>query len=650
MSETKNDTMSENILDRPLDVICLGRVAVDLYGQQVGGPLEDMQSFAKSLGGSSGNVAFGTARLGLRPSMLSRVGDEQLGSFLRSELKRVGCDTSMLVTDPKRLTALVILGRRGDGTFPHIFYRTDPADMAISPDDFDETFIELSWALAITGTHLSQEKPRAACAKALRAARGAGTKTILDIDYRPVLWGLTGHGEGEDRFVASDEVTQSIQPVLGWFDYIVGTEEEIHIAGGSTDTITALRNVRQHSGAVIVLKRGVAGCVIFEGDIPESVEDGLVCHGFPVPVSNTLGAGDAFMSGFLRGLLRGEDLETCGKWANACGALVVNRDACAPSMPSFDELMSFIRRAEEVGDPRTDMEIVHLHRVAERRHHWHQLNVLAFDHRKQFEEWFYGAGADAPNLIRRAKQLIADGAMVGAEQAGLKAPHVILDDRYGAHTLARLTGSGAFLARPIELPGHTPLHFEGGPDVGTTLRRWPRDHVVKVLVRYDAEGDVHARVAQETQLLTLYRACLETDHELMLEVLPADEEQPIEARWTLAAMARLYEIGIKPDWWKLAAPQGQGGWRAVGKLLDNRDPYCRGVLLLGMDAPLDEMVWAIEDAAKESWVKGFAVGRTIFKEAVQDWLQDFDDNACRQAVSGRYMSFIEAWRRAREGK
>ncbi|MGQ7949528.1 PfkB family carbohydrate kinase, partial [Providencia huashanensis] len=121
---------------KKLDVICMGRIAVDLYGQQIGSRLEDMSTFAKYLGGSSGNVAFGTAIQGLRSSMLARVGDEHMGRFLREELKRVGCDTSHLITDKDRLTALVILGIKDQDTFPLIFYRDNCADMAISPDDF----------------------------------------------------------------------------------------------------------------------------------------------------------------------------------------------------------------------------------------------------------------------------------------------------------------------------------------------------------------------------------------------------------------------------------------------------------------------------------------------------------------------------------
>lgn len=113
--------------------------------------------------------------------------------------------------------------------------------MAITPDDFSEEYIASARCLAITGTHLSHPKTRAAVLKALEYAKRNGVKTAIDIDYRPVLWGLTSLGDGETRFIESDKVTEQLQEVLSLFDLIVGTEEEFHIAGGSTDTIQALK-------------------------------------------------------------------------------------------------------------------------------------------------------------------------------------------------------------------------------------------------------------------------------------------------------------------------------------------------------------------------------------------------------------------------
>src|SRR5882724_12837465 len=126
---------------RRFDLACLGRLAVDLYAQQVGARLEDVATFAKYLGGSSANIAFGVARLGLRAAMVSRVGNEQMGRFLVETLQKEGCDTSMVQVDPERLTALAILGLKDRDTFPLLFYRENCADMAIDAQAIDEAFI-----------------------------------------------------------------------------------------------------------------------------------------------------------------------------------------------------------------------------------------------------------------------------------------------------------------------------------------------------------------------------------------------------------------------------------------------------------------------------------------------------------------------------
>ena len=154
-----------------LDVICLGRSSVDLYGEQVGGRLEDVQTFAKYIGGCPANIAVGTARLGLKSALITRVGDEHMGRFIVEALDKERVDTSQITSDPERLTALVILGIRDRQTFPHIFYRPDCADMALSDEHIDAAFIASSRALLVTGTHFSQPGVE----RARIRGRGSGT-------------------------------------------------------------------------------------------------------------------------------------------------------------------------------------------------------------------------------------------------------------------------------------------------------------------------------------------------------------------------------------------------------------------------------------------------------------------------------------------
>src|SRR6185437_14142250 len=239
--------------DRALDIVCLGRLGVDFYAQQIGSRLEDVTSFAKYLGGSSANTAFGCARLGLRTALVSRVGDDALGRFLTETLAREGCDVSHVSVDPARLTGAVVLGIKDKDTFPLIFLRVNCADMAITEQDVDEAFIAKGRALLITGTHLSTEYINRISNLALDHARRNDVRTVLDIDYRPVLWGLTKRGDGETRYIESGTVTAHLQRMLPKFDLLIGTIEEFNIAGGSTDIMASLRAIRAITPAVMVV-------------------------------------------------------------------------------------------------------------------------------------------------------------------------------------------------------------------------------------------------------------------------------------------------------------------------------------------------------------------------------------------------------------
>lgn len=285
-------------MTKDIDAITIGRAGVDFYGAQIGGRLEDMGSFEKYIGGSPTNIACGTSRLGLKTALITRVGDEHLGRFIREQLVREGVNVEGVATDPERLTALAILGIRDEDQFPLIFYRENCADMALCEDDISEAFIARARAVVATGTHLSNPRTEAATLKALEFARKHGARTALDIDYRPNLWGVAGHGDGESRFVESQAVTDKLLSTLHYFDLIVGTEEEFHIAGGTTDTLAALRKVRENSNATLVCKRGALGAVAFEDKIPDSLDDGQTGEGFPIEVFNVLGAGDGFFRAF----------------------------------------------------------------------------------------------------------------------------------------------------------------------------------------------------------------------------------------------------------------------------------------------------------------------------------------------------------------
>jgi 5-dehydro-2-deoxygluconokinase len=626
------------------DVICLGRAAVDLYGEQIGSRLEDTSSFNKSLGGSSGNIAYGTARLGLKSSMLTRVGDEQMGTFVREELSRVGCDVSHVVTDPDRLTGLVLLSIKDKETFPLLFYRNDCADMAISSDDFNAEYIASSKSLLITGTHFSTESTKACSVQAIEYARAAGTKVILDIDYRPVLWGLTALGEGDNRFVSNDTVTQHLMSILPLCDLIVGTEEEIHIAAGSTDTVACLRKIRQISNAEIVVKRGEMGCSVFDAEIPNTLDEAFTSKGVRVDVLNVLGAGDAFLSGFLLGWIREESYEKCCAYANACGALVVSRHGCAPAIPSAVELYNYLDRQDVVARPDQDSELNYLHRVTTQHPtSWKELCILAFDHRKQFYDMAIELGAEVTEIPRLKKLLLKAAIEVSKQENFGYQAGVLIDDTYGQDALNDVTGQEWWIGRPVELPGSRPIELEGGRSIGSRLKSWPKEHIVKCLVFYHPDDEIQLREQQELQIIELYHACCASGHELLLEIIPpanmASDEMTV-----LRSLKRIYDLDVRPDWWKLP-PQSPAAWHEMTILIEQHSPYCRGVILLGLDSPMAELEQAFNNAANFDICKGFAVGRSIFSGPSKAWLvNNINDQEFIKRVQQNYLHLIDAWR------
>jgi 5-dehydro-2-deoxygluconokinase len=633
---------------RRFDIACLGRLAVDLYAQQVGSRLEDVSSFAKYLGGSSANIAFGVARLGLRAAMISRVGDEQMGRFLLETLQREGCDTSQVQVDPERLTGLVLLGLKDRDTFPLLFVRENCADMAVEAAAIGEDFIAGCRALLITGTHLSTPTVRAASLAALGHAGRHGVVRVLDIDYRPVLWGLTKRGEGANRYVADAAVTARLQQVLPQFDLLIGTEEEFMIAGGvAGDLLACLRRVREVTGAALVVKLGAKGCCFIDGAVPASLEDAPTAVGERIEVLNVLGAGDAFAAGLMSGFLRGEDFLGAALIANACGAIVVSRHACAPAMPTPAELAHWFsgRRVPKVD---ADPVLAHLHRTTAPRPAWPELNVMAFDHRSQFVEMAQAAGAPLARIPALKRLLLRAAEATGRDRALDGRLGVLIDGRYGSDALNAATGRGWWVGRPVELPGSRPLAFDGTRSLATTLIAWPREQVVKCLVHYHPDDAAELRVAQEERLLELWEATRASGHELLLEVIPpASMLAPggTDAA-VLRAVKRFYNLGLKPEWWKLA-PMSSASWAALATLIAERDPQCRGAVVLGLNQPFDELVAGFAQAAHPV-VKGFMVGRTIWGEASRDWLAGrIDDAALIARVAERFGRLVDAWRQTR---
>jgi 5-dehydro-2-deoxygluconokinase len=182
----------------------------------------------------------------------------------------------------------------------------------------------------------------------------------------------------------------------------------------------------------------------------------------------------------------------------------------------------------------------------------------------------------------------------------------------------------------VEVPGSRPLEFEAGANVGVKLRAWPAQHVVKCLVHYERQD--------LPRLRQLHEACMDTGHELLLELVSPNPP-----------LAEIYAAGVKPGWWKLLPPADEGAWEKISAAIAKNDPHCRGVLLLGMEASEEELERGFALAARHPVCKGFAVGRSIFMDAARQWFAGkADDEAVARAVAANYSNLVNLWKKARQ--
>ncbi len=328
-----------------------------------------------------------------------------------------------------------------------------------------------------------------------------------------------------------------------------------------------------------------------------------------------LGAGDAFMAGFLRGWLRDEQYETAATWANACGAFAVSRLLCSPEYPTWPELQAFLANGSPHHALRHDAALNHVHWATTRRVEPPTLHAFAIDHRAQLEKLADESGAPREKINAFKRLAVKAAAKVAGGRPGFG---MLLDGTYGREALFDAAKQPLWIARPVEEPGSRPLRFEGGPDIGSRLIEWPTSHIVKCLCFYRPDDAVELKAEQMRTLRGLYDATRRLNRELLIEII-ASKHGPVDAGTVARALGELYAAGIKPDWWKLEPQNTPEAWEAIGEVIAREDPWCRGILLLGLEAPEAALRRAFEVAAKAPIVKGFAVGRTIFVESAKAW-------------------------------
>ena len=303
------------------DLITMGRVGVDLYPEQVGVPLAEVRTFAKSLGGSPTNVAVAAARLGASAAVITKVGDDPFGPFVRTALRGFGVDDRWVGTHPTLRTPVVFCEIFPPDDFPLLFYREPQApDMTIAPDELDLDAIREARVFWTTGTGLSAEPSRAATLAALEERSEIRGVTVHDLDHRPMFW-----ADGDDPGVWA-------RRALAHATVAVGNRDEVAVAVGTRDPDDAAEALLELGVSLAVVKRGP------EGTLARTRDERVEVPPVPVEVVCGLGAGDAFGGALVHGLLHGWPLERTIRLANAAGSHVAGRLACADAMPTLADL------------------------------------------------------------------------------------------------------------------------------------------------------------------------------------------------------------------------------------------------------------------------------------------------------------------------
>jgi 5-dehydro-2-deoxygluconokinase len=294
------------------ELITMGRIGVDLYPEQIGVPLDEVRTFRKMLGGTATNVAVAAARLGRRTAVITKVGDDPFGRYIRGALEAFGVDPHFVGTDPKLRTPLAFCEIHPPDDFPLLFYREPSApDLQLAASDLDADAVRDAGIFWVTGTGLSVEPSRSTTLEALTWRDG---ERIVDLDWRPMFW--------------AEEPGGYMRAAVERATVAVGNAEEAGVAVGAGEPLEMARRLLELGPRLAIVKLGPRGV------LAATAEEHWVVPPVPVEVVNGLGAGDAFGGALCHGLLSGWDVERIVRYANAAGAVVASRLGCADDMPT----------------------------------------------------------------------------------------------------------------------------------------------------------------------------------------------------------------------------------------------------------------------------------------------------------------------------
>jgi 5-dehydro-2-deoxygluconokinase len=323
--------------DKPMDLIAVGRLCIDLNANEIHRPMEETRTFTKYVGGSPANIAIGSARLGLKSGFIGKVSDDQMGRYIIQYLQENNIDASNVSTDHTgAVTGLAFTEIKSPEDCSILMYRDNVADLKLETSDVSEEYIKQSKVLLISGTALAASPSREAVFLALQFARKHDVVVFFDLDYRPYTW------------KSAKETAIYYNLVAEKCDVIIGTREEFNMMEQfepyeEVDDHRTAQKWFSYNADLVVIKHGADGSVAYTKD-GSSYKGGI----FKSKVLKTFGAGDSYASAFIYGLMQGWDIPRAMEYGSASASIVISRHSCSEAMPTTNDIDEFVKTAERV--------------------------------------------------------------------------------------------------------------------------------------------------------------------------------------------------------------------------------------------------------------------------------------------------------------
>lgn len=570
-------------MDKQFDLICLGEVAVELNVEQLYCDLREAQTYRQYLGGCCANVAAGAANLGLRTVIVSRVGQDPLGVFIRNELMNQKVDTRWLKISDKHKTGAILQSLNSENKRSKIYYKDNSADINLLESDCEEDLFKRSKALYINGNSLATANMRNVCQYAIQLAKSYGQKTILDVRFTPDLW------SGDEK----RNIVEHYKFFVSQCDVVIIESDDISVLGIIANELP-ITEIRLLTSAIILSKNSDNSCTAYAAD---SIAP-ITVPGYELDVLNRAGKDEAFASSFIYSYLREHDLVDSVKRSNAASAIISSRHASAPEMPTLDEI-SRLTEPEII----SKFDIFSKVKAKESRK---EVCLLAFDQR-----YYFTPGTQVEiEKIREFKNILYKG-FINSQTYRLEksiTSGLIVDDNIPENELREDTN--AIICMPIESADSQLLKWISDRDLYSQILHRPKRWWVKVLVKIGPDMPVDKLEHQISMLSSLQEICHELDRTLLLDLSTTN---------VLWAMRYIFQNNIMPHWWKLPSEYEYITWKKIETLAGYYQDNPRIMILGGDVVSTKDLENSFATAKECSWVEGFAIGRNIFLEVFIQW-------------------------------